>query len=176
MILIGLGSNLSFCGRPPASLLHRAMQALSPMGEGGQVSGLYESLAWPDPTDPPYLNAVMRLESTAYSPEKLMAALQATEDAFGRERAWRTGQGKRYAPRTLDLDLLDYHGQIFTKEELCLPHPGIVQRDFVLCPLMDIAPDWVHPLENRTAAQLFSTLRASDAVLSAKRLETKVDF
>ena len=78
----------------------------------------------------------------------------AIEAAFGRRRT------KKYGPRTLDLDLLDYDGLIRTGEEgegaLILPHPGIAMREFVLRPLSDVEPEWRHPLTGESAESLLA--------------------
>lgn len=159
MILIGLGSSLPFCGRAPQELAARAIVALSGLGKISAASRLYTSPAWPDPTDPPFVNAVVRLE-TGLAPEALLAALNAIEAAFGRVR------GRKYGPRTLDLDLLDYNGRVRAADAdspLILPHPAIAGRDFVLSPLAEIAPDWRHPVSGESAEALLARLETRAA-------------
>lgn len=101
-------------------------------------SSWWTSLAWPDPSDPPFLNGVARVE-TGLDPHALMAALGRIEDAFGRRR------GRPNAPRTLDLDLVAYGRLKGDLDGLILPHPRAAQRRFVMGPLAEIAPDWRHP-------------------------------
>jgi 2-amino-4-hydroxy-6-hydroxymethyldihydropteridine diphosphokinase len=161
MIIIGLGSNKSFCGQQPAEIVPAAMQAVAKTAaaEGNVLtSSLYESEAWPDPTDPPYVNAVMALEDTELLPHALLAALQAIEDGFGRERAYLMGEGPRYAPRTLDLDLLCFHNEVSENDALSLPHPAIAERAFVLLPLVEILPAWAHPVSGTSAKDILSAL------------------
>ena len=79
-----------------------------------------------------------------------MAALLEVEDAFGRRR------GVANSPRTLDLDLIAFGRVVSTDDGLILPHPRAADRRFVMGPLADIAPDWVHPANGRTAAALFA--------------------
>ncbi len=110
-------------------------------------SSWWASAAWPDPSDPPFLNGVV-LVRTAHAPHALMAALGRIEDAFGRRREIRN------APRTLDLDLIAYGREAGDLDGLILPHPRAAQRLFVMGPLAEIAPDWVHPVEGETAAAL----------------------
>ncbi len=110
-------------------------------------SSWWASQAWPDPTDPPFLNGAV-LVRTEHDPHALMAALGRIEDAFGRRRSVRN------APRTLDLDLIAYGRSSGDLEGLILPHPRAAERRFVMGPLAEIAPDWRHPTGGRTAREL----------------------
>lgn len=110
-------------------------------------SGWWSSLAWPDPSDPPFLNGVV-IVRTDHEPHALMAALGRIEDAFGRRRSVRN------APRTLDLDLIAYGRSSGDLEGLILPHPRAAERRFVMGPLAEIAPGWRHPTGGRTAREL----------------------
>lgn len=108
--------------------------------------------AWPDPTDPPFTNAVAVLHAGARDAQATLATLLAVEAAFGRARA------ARNAPRTLDLDLLDFGRQMLDTPNLTLPHPRLHLRRFVLEPLAEVAPAWRHPLMGVTAATLLARL------------------
>ena len=110
-------------------------------------SGWWSSLAWPDPSDPPFLNGVA-IVRTDHDPHALMATLGRIEDAFGRRRSVRN------APRTLDLDLIAYGRLSGDLEGLILPHPRAAERRFVVGPIAEVAPDWVHPTNGRTAFDL----------------------
>ncbi len=101
-------------------------------------SSWWSSLAWPDPHDPAFLNGVV-IVRTEQDPHALMAVLGRIEDAFGRERSVRN------APRTLDLDLIAYGRLSGDLEGLILPHPRAAERRFVMGPIAEIAPSWVHP-------------------------------
>ncbi|QEA14405.1 2-amino-4-hydroxy-6-hydroxymethyldihydropteridine diphosphokinase [Comamonas flocculans] len=135
---IGLGANL---GDARASL-RQAVHALAALEQTRllAVSSLYRS-APVDAGGPDYLNAVACLD-TALQPLALLHALQALENAAGRERPYRN------APRTLDLDLLLYGELRLATQELRLPHPRMNERAFVLLPLAELAPQRV------SAAQL----------------------
>lgn len=85
-----------------------------------------------------YINAVIEIE-TELSPYGLLHVCQAVEQQFGRERPYSN------APRTLDLDILSYEGVTQNETELMLPHPRIIERSFVLLPLLEIAPDFFLP-------------------------------
>ena len=110
-------------------------------------SAWWSSLAWPDPTDPPFLNGVV-IVRTEHDPHALMAALGRIEEAFGRQRTHLN------APRTLDLDLLLHDAQSIDTPRLSLPHPRTHLRAFVLVPLCEIAPDCRIPGRGKAAAWL----------------------
>ena len=110
-------------------------------------SSWWSSLAWPDASDPPFLNGVAVVR-TDHDPHALMATLGRIEDAFGRRRSVRN------APRTLDLDLIAYGRLGGDLDGLILPHPRAAERRFVMGPLSEIAPHWVHPTVGRKALDL----------------------
>lgn len=132
---IGLGANLGDTARTLAQALD-ALAAL-PETELLAVSSLYRS-APVDASGPDYLNAAARLE-TALSPEALLRCLQAIELAHGRERPFIN------ASRTLDLDLLLYADRQIRSPHLCVPHPRLHQRAFVLLPLLELTPGLTAP-------------------------------
>ena len=151
MILIALGGNMKSHAGEPSHTINAALSALVKGGVNIQtVSPYYVTPAWPDPSDPPFVNAVA-LVTTALSPVELLARLHETETAFGRVRSIRN------APRTLDLDLLDYDGSIQAGPP-ALPHPRLAERAFVLVPLADVVPDWVHPVTGRSVQALLAAL------------------
>lgn len=141
--LIALGGNIGdvratfrraipeICARADARLLARSSD--------------YRTPPWGDMQQPDFVNACIRIE-TALAPPALLGALQAVEIAFGRDR----NAGRRFGPRTLDLDLLAYDDLRMATPELELPHPRLFERAFVLVPLAEIAPD--RPIGGRTPA------------------------
>lgn len=151
MIVIALGANLSSRVGAPRDTLEAALARLEAHDvRAARLSSYYVTKAWPDPADPEFVNAVAHIE-TLRSPHQLMELLHATEDFFGRTR------GKKNAPRTLDLDLIDYDGRI-ERGPPELPHPRLADREFVLVPLQEIAPNWRHPATGQSIAEMLSTL------------------
>jgi 2-amino-4-hydroxy-6-hydroxymethyldihydropteridine diphosphokinase len=130
---VGVGSNLS----DPLRQAQRAIERLAslPRTRRVLVSGLYRSRALGPIAQPDYVNAVVGVLTQLSSPE-LLQQLRALESAFGRPAA-----RERWGPRVLDLDLLAFARERRIEPTLTLPHPGIVERNFVLYPLGDIAPD-----------------------------------
>ena len=155
MILIALGASLPSHAGTPEQTLRASVSALCEKGVTAIArSRLYSTPAWPNPDDPPFVNAMLRVETT-HSPPALMAVLHDIEAAFGRMRSVVN------APRTLDLDLIDYNGQIETGA-LTLPHPRLGTRGFVLLPLADVAPLWRHPVSGRSVQELIAALPQSE--------------
>ena len=151
MILIALGANLPSTAGPPAATLKSALDRLAEQGvKIRSVSSFYESPAWPDPADPKFVNAVAVVE-TALQPVELLALLHGIETAHGRLRSTVN------APRSLDLDLLDYDGRLIS-DGVTLPHPRLAQRAFVLVPLAEIAPAWRHPVTGQSVGELLDGL------------------
>jgi 2-amino-4-hydroxy-6-hydroxymethyldihydropteridine diphosphokinase len=132
---VGIGANLGDAQGAVAA----AMAALArlPGVQVQRMSSLYRT-APVDASGPDFINAVAAL-ATTLSPDDLLAALQAVELAFGRQRPF------HHAPRTLDLDLLLHGNVVCATPRLSLPHPRLHQRAFVLQPLLEIAPDLAAP-------------------------------
>lgn len=130
---IGLGSNLN----DPRRQVECALRELTGLPDSTLAahSSLYRSAPMGPPGQPDYINAVARLE-TRLKPEALLDALQAIEARHGRVRA-----GERWGPRTLDMDILLYGDARIDSPRLQVPHRGIAERNFVLQPLAEIAPD-----------------------------------
>ncbi len=160
MILIGLGSNVEGPWGTPANTIHTALKRLDrPPTRLVRASRLVQSKPMGGMDQPNYVNAVAVI-ATELSAVKLMQHLHEIELDADRRRSM------RWAPRTLDLDILDYNGVVRTgqgtasghRKPLELPHPGIADRAFVLLPLLDVAPDWKHPVSRKSARQLIDEL------------------
>jgi len=173
---VALGANLPSCaGRPQQTLV----AAVAAMAERGlvirAVSRFFATPCYPPGAGPDYVNGAVRL-STDLAPQALLAVLHEIEAGFGRERQ------RRWGMRTLDLDLLtvddivapdpatqdrwrdldDAAQRRLAPEALVLPHPRLQDRGFVLVPLADIAPHWVHPRLGLSVTQLLAAQPAED--------------
>jgi 2-amino-4-hydroxy-6-hydroxymethyldihydropteridine diphosphokinase len=141
---VGIGSNL----QGPVRQVEDAIGLLAeiPQTRLAARSSLYRSGAFGGIEQPDFVNAVAAFV-TILSPSDLLGELQAIENRQGRER----GEA-RWGPRVIDLDLLVYSWQNIDTPELSVPHPGIGERNFVLLPLVEIAPDLVIPGLGRVAS------------------------
>lgn len=138
-VIVALGCNDKGPWRDCREALEAALARFR--AEGLDVvarSSWWRSQAWPDPNDPPFLNGVV-IVHTQHDPHAVMAALGRIEEAFGRQRS------RPNAPRTLDLDLVAYGREQGDCDGLILPHPRAADRLFIMGPLAEIAPRWVHP-------------------------------
>ncbi|SLN77081.1 2-amino-4-hydroxy-6-hydroxymethyldihydropteridine diphosphokinase [Oceanibacterium hippocampi] len=159
VVLIGLGANLDHPvhGGPRETLL----AALDALALGGvsvvRLSPWYLTRPVPDEGQPWYVNGVAQVD-TVLAANSLLAMLHEIEAALGRVRK------ARWESRTVDLDLLDYRGHVVAPAVphrhgvATLPHPRLENRPFVLRPLVDILPDWRHPMSGLTATELLSRL------------------
>ena len=149
--IVALGSNLGFGDLTPMQTLEQALDRLS---DAGLVvvkrSGWWRSAAWPDETQPAFLNGAA-LVATSLSPEATLAALHRIEAGLGRDRE----HALVNAPRTLDLDLIAW-GRLIQPGPPVLPHPRATRRRFVMGPLSELLPDWRDPVSGRTAPALAS--------------------
>lgn len=134
---LGLGSNL----QEPVVQLQRAIASLAqlPNSQLVSVSPFYRNPPMGDIVQPPYVNAVAAID-TDLTAWQLLQATQSIEQQQGRNR-----EGPRWGPRTLDIDILLYGENVINEPQLQVPHPGLSQRNFVLYPLYDIAPELVIP-------------------------------
>ena len=151
MILIALGANLPSKLGSPRETLEHALRSLAQ--EGGEIvarSHFYRSSPVPKSDQPDYLNAVVAIKCEL-DPPALLGKLGAIETHFGRQR------GAPNAARPLDLDLIAYDDVIRDVAPI-LPHPRMHDRAFVLLPLAEIAPDWVHPRLRLSVAALIGAL------------------
>lgn len=162
MILIALGANLpAEAGHSPLQTCQAAAAALDslPGLRLRALSAWYRTVPVPSlPGAPLFVNGMARLEGTAGDPARLLAALHAIEDRAGRQRPYPN------APRVLDLDLIDLDGLCRAAPDPVLPHPRAHLRRFVLQPLLDVAPFWLHPLLGRSAAALLAGLPDEEAL------------
>jgi len=149
-VYIGFGSNVGdrvdYCDRAVTLL------SLLPHSHVSGISLLYETEPVRDKVDPGqdwFLNGVVQLE-TDVTPRSLLTVLREIERSLGRDQAERSG------PRTMDLDILFYGDRVIDEPDLTVPHPRLHQRRFVLMPLSELAPLFVHPVRQRSVNQMLA--------------------
>ncbi len=148
-IFIALGSNLG----DKENNMKEALQRLAQKGVTiCKVSDFLETSPYGVTDQPVFLNAVAEVK-TDNSPTELLRVLLQIEREMGRKRI------RHWGERNIDLDLLMYDDQIINLPDLQVPHPDMQNRDFVLCPLAQIAPHAVHPVLRKTAGQLWKELQ-----------------
>jgi len=164
MIIISLGSNVTSRWGDSDSTILTALKCLK--GHKVQIlshSRLYRTAPYGPARQPDFTNSVASI-STSLPPLALLSLFKMIESKAGRRTKYRWG------PRALDIDILDYNHLIINRSKpptqafkykqlmVILPHPGIASRPFVLCPLLEIAPFWHHPISGLTPAQMLKRL------------------
>jgi len=144
-VYLALGSNLG----NRAANLKEAINSLSPQMEVKAKSKVYETPPWGYIEQEKFYNQVLRVQ-TYLEPEPLLKHLKRLEVALGRKASFQNG------PRLIDIDILFYDDRVVNTPVLDIPHPHVHERGFVLLPLMDIAPDYVHPVEQRSVREMLA--------------------
>jgi len=142
-VYLALGTNLG----DRAANLKQAMTSLTPQLEVKAKSQVYETPPWGYEDQPKFLNQVIKAK-TYLDPEPLLKHLKRLEVALGRKESFVNG------PRLIDIDILFYDDLVLNKPSLVIPHPRLHERGFVLRPLMDVAPDLVHPVHKKTVREM----------------------
>jgi 2-amino-4-hydroxy-6-hydroxymethyldihydropteridine diphosphokinase len=159
MMLIAIGANLpGLDGAPPLETCRRAVRKLRALPGIGRcrLSRWYETVPVPPSPQPNYINGVARFEG-APDPAWMLARLHEIEAEAGRARSVPN------APRSLDLDIVDIGGLVRDAPDPVLPHPRAHERAFVLLPLAEVAPGWVHPRLHRRVDDLIAALPRQEA-------------
>lgn len=144
-VYIALGTNLG----DRSANLRAAIESMPPEVTVLVESHIYETPPWGYEDQPAFLNMVVKAE-TGLGPGALLEFLKQLEVELGRE------QNFRWGPRLIDLDILFYDDLVLDSPPLVIPHPRLHERAFVLVPLMDIAPDLIHPLFQRSVRDLLT--------------------
>ncbi len=148
-VYIGIGSNM---GDRRSNCMH-AVKLMTCSGiMVKKESSLYETKPWGLKEQPLFINMAVIAE-TDLPPERLLTVLKSIEKKMGRQETVRWG------PRCIDLDILFYEDRTITEKDLCIPHPLLQQRESVLLPLSEIAPDKWHPVLKKTVRQLTEELQ-----------------
>ncbi|RMA97570.1 2-amino-4-hydroxy-6-hydroxymethyldihydropteridine diphosphokinase [Hydrogenothermus marinus] len=146
-IFLGLGSNI---GNKEENI-KKAISLLSDFVFDIKLAKLYKSKAYGYENQDDFINTAI-VGYTNLQPEELLKKLKEIEEKVGRKKRFHWG------PREIDIDILFYEDLIFKSENLEIPHPRIYERDFVLKPLVDLEPDFIHPVLNKSVKQLLEEL------------------
>lgn len=151
IIYLALGSNLD----DRLANLKQAITSLSPQMEVKAKSRVYETPPWGYAEQPMFLNQVIKA-NTYLEFEPLLKHIKRLEIALGRKPSFKNG------PRLIDIDILFYNDLVLNTSSLVIPHPHMHERGFVLLPLMDIAPDLVHPVHKKSVREMIKSCDVSD--------------
>lgn len=145
VVYIGIGSNVGV----QINKIDFAIELISenPYCEVISVSSIYESSPYGEIEQEDFFNAVIKIK-TLFEPKDLFHFLKSVENQVGRKLAVKWG------PREIDLDILFYNDLIYTDEEITIPHKDLLNRDFVVVPLIEIAPDLIHPELNKKISEI----------------------
>ena len=119
-----------------------------------QTSSYYETLSWPDPRKPKFINIVIQ-SNTKISPQKILEISKIIEKKLGRKIDLKN------SPRTCDIDIISYRNKV-VNNDIKLPHERMTNRNFVLIPLYEIAPQWIHPKTKKSIKKLIFSLPIKD--------------
>lgn len=156
IVYLGLGTNLG----DKAANLHAAVHLISgKIGKVISLSSFYATAPWGFESENSFLNAAICVE-TSLSPLEVLHRTQEIERTLGRTHK---STGGIYHDRIIDIDLLLYNKEIIQTLELTIPHPLMLQRDFVMNPLVEIAPDVVHPVVGKKLSVLFFKEKKEDS-------------
>lgn len=159
-VFISIGSNVG-------DREENALKAVRLLGADAQkarvvrVSSLYETEPWGLIDQERFINAVVEI-STALEPRAVLARLKSIESLMGRRKA------RRWGERIIDLDVIFYGNLVYNGVKLTIPHPLAHERAFVLVPLMEIAPEFIHPVLRKTVAELASAVSGASGVRRIK--------
>ena len=152
MIYLNIGSNLPSEDGGRKSNILKALSYLKKLNlKLIKLSSFYETPSYPNNSDPKFLNLCVKLESNLKASE-LLNEIKKIEKKLGRIRT------KKNAPRTCDIDIIDYNSEIIKNDEFEVPHPRLHLRNFVIYPLKEIEPNWFHPIFNKNIDSFFQKL------------------
>ncbi len=151
-IYLGLGSNI---GDKKQNILTAYDHILEHNCKILKKSSFYSTPPWGFDSDVFFYNTVIKIE-TEIKPIELLAVLKNIEHDMGRKEK----STKGYASRIIDIDILDYRSEILKSEKLTIPHQHISKRNFVVVPLMEIAPNWIHPISKDSIYNMVLRVKA----------------
>jgi 2-amino-4-hydroxy-6-hydroxymethyldihydropteridine diphosphokinase len=154
-LYLQLGSNLG----EREQLISDAVQEISAhVGKVNTYSQIYESMPWRVDGQENYLNQIIEVK-TLLSAEETLARILKIENDLGRVRIEKWGE------RLIDIDIIFFNNEIIETSDLCIPHKHMHERNFVLAPLNEIAPDFIHPKYNKTVSELFNESKDTEKVV-----------
>ncbi len=131
------------------------------VGEVVALSTEIQSEAWGFSADQKFTNQALVIKTTL-NPQELLCATQSIERQVGRdaeaEREQKLVSGERYASRVIDIDIIAYGAEVVDQESLKIPHPLMHEREFVLRPMTEVAPEWRHPVLGRTTREMLKMI------------------
>ena len=143
MIYINIGSNLNSLKGDRFYNLKKTIQLITANKfKILKISNIYETPSYPNKKNPKFLNISLSID-TKEKPESLIKIFQTIEKKLQRDRTLKN------QPRTCDIDIIDYYSKIINTNQIVLPHPRAHLRNFVLYPLREISPNWLHPVFNK---------------------------
>ena len=152
MIYLNIGSNLPLEEGARESNILKAINYLKKLNLNLiEISSFYETPSYPNYSDPKFINICVKLESN-FNASELLNEIKKIEKKLGRTRI------KKNEPRTCDIDIIDFNGEIIKNDELVTPHPRLHLRNFVIYPLKEIEPNWLHPIFNKNIDSFFQEL------------------
>ena len=158
MIYIGIGSNIG----NRIKNIEKAKYYLNYNGINIiKSSSFYETLSWPDPKKPKYLNIVVQ-SNTKFNPKKFLKIFKSIEKKLGRKKSLKN------SPRPCDIDIISYD-QMILSGNIKIPHERMHKRNFVLFPLFELNKRWCHPKINKSIKKLISSLSIND-ITSIKKI------
>ncbi len=152
MIYLNIGANLPLEDGGRESNILKAINHLKKLNLNLiKISSFYETPSYPNNSDPKFINLCVKFESNLKAIE-LLNEIKEIEKKLGRTRT------KKNEPRTCDIDIIDFNGKIIKNDELETPHPRLHLRNFVIYPLKEIEPNWLHPIYNKNIDSFFKEL------------------
>ncbi len=159
---LSLGSNIGDCLKN----IETAIELLNSTNTKViQISSFYESEAWGFKSENSFLNCCVSI-STTLSPRELLVQTKEIEQHIGRREK---SNNKDYVDRLIDIDIIFFANKIYKSDELIIPHPHFHERNFVLLPLSEIAPNFINPSNKLTVAQLLINSKDNNNILVVKK-------
>lgn len=144
-LFLSLGSNL---GNREENLNQAIQLIRQNISTNLSISNIYETEPWGNLNQAGFLNLILKIENSSLFPHEVLEKIQKIEIELGRVRVEKWGE------RCIDIDIIYFNDLVLDDTQLVIPHPFVQERKFVLVPLADVAPDWVHPVLQKTTLQM----------------------